>query len=171
MRSALRCVTPMHFTLERLAADTQSRDIVTYSLTLSELRPVRLGGRLPLALMAGLHFRIEPAAGYVAPPIRIMSYFYSLCAADGTEALTFQWTPEATEGKTFPHLHVGRAVVSDKTLVMPDRFHKVHVPTGHVTLAAVIRLAIEEFRVKPLARRWREALARAGRAEVAGRAG
>jgi hypothetical protein len=97
--------------------------------------------------------------------VETISRFYSLLTSDAIEILTFQWTPETTNGKPFPHLHVGRAVVSDSTRILPDRFHKVHVPTGHVTLAAVIRLAIEEFGVRPLTRRWRATLERAEHAE------
>jgi hypothetical protein len=168
MQSALRCLTPAPFTLERNIMSLGTRQNPTHSLTLNELRPVLLGGRIAMAIMAGNRFQMQTPNPQSEPMATVNRYFYALCASTGEEALTFQWTPNAIHGKTLPHLHVGRAVVSDKTLLLPDRFHKVHVPTGHITLAAVVRLAIEEFQVKPLTRRLGTVLDNSEHAELAG---
>jgi hypothetical protein len=70
--------------------------------------------------------------------------------------LSFHWTPEAVEPNavTFPHLHVGRALTADQAAIRLSDFHKAHIPTGHVSMVAVVRLAITEFGVTPLRPDW-----------------
>ncbi len=41
---------------------------------------------------------------------------------------------------------------------MPDTFSKLHIPTGPVSLAAIVRFAIEELGVTPIPRDWNERL-------------
>lgn len=129
-----------------------------YTLALNHMEPVRLRADTPIAISLGLNFRIrkmDDEPNYFTTSI--VTYFYGLATFEGREILTFHWNPVAT-GVSFPHLHVGRAVVSDATEVLPKTFHKVHVPTGFVPMASVIRLAITEFGVQPLRPNWQSIL-------------
>ncbi|HEY7034197.1 MAG TPA: hypothetical protein VH482_22855 [Thermomicrobiales bacterium] len=62
---------------------------------------------------------------------------------------------------TFPHLHIGRAMTAGQSAIRPRDIHKAHIPTGYVSLPAVVRLAIAEFGVTPLRANWEEILRRA----------
>jgi hypothetical protein len=169
LQDALRCVTQAPLSFQGDVSISRLRAEQPYAVALRSLHPVPLGGTFGVELTAGQAFRIRRHLALSSSfGIEMISCFYSIATADHIEILTFQWTPEATHSVTFPHFHVGRAIVSDKTLVMPERFHKVHVPTGHVTLASVVRMAIEEFEVKPLTRRWSALLDDSEHAELAG---
>jgi hypothetical protein len=169
LQDALHCVTQAPLSFQGSVSISRIRAEQPYAVALRNLRPVPLDGPFDVELIAGQAFRIRRYVGLSSSfGIEMISCFYSIATADHIEILTFQWTPEATHSKTFPHVHVGRAIVSDKTLIMPERFRKVHIPTGHVTLAAVARMAIEEFQVKPLTRRWSAVLDDSEHAELGG---
>ena len=70
--------------------------------------------------------------------------------------------PEATgiNEVTFPHLHIGSALLAGQTAIRPGDLHHAHIPTGRVSLEAVVRLAITEFGVKPRMGNWEEILQR-----------
>lgn len=88
--------------------------------------------------------------------VEVISYFYQLSTQTGGEIIAFHWAPATTDPDTvtFPHLHIGSAIVSGQTTIRPRDLHKAHVPTGIVSLAAVVRLAIAEFGVVPLRTDW-----------------
>jgi len=166
LRSALNCVTQ-----ERLTASRQhTYEVGTiYSVLLNDLNPVRLrtaAGILPVYMSVGQQVRIikteEPADPRGPYKIQIVEYFYDLRSDDHTELLTFHWTPEA-EGDgvvTFPHLHAGSAIIAQDAPIRPRDFHKIHIPTGRVSVEAIIRLAITEFGAIPLKRNWVDELNR-----------
>jgi hypothetical protein len=53
----------------------------------------------------------------------------------------------------WPHVHVyGRSE--------PEELGKAHLPTGNVSLAAVVRMLIDDFGVVPARAAWRAVLAR-----------
>lgn len=82
--------------------------------------------------------------------IQLAAYAYKLSTVRNEELLAFHWHPEATPPVSFPHLHV-RSDVAPLS-------HKTHVPTGHVSLADVVRLLIVEFGVPPLRDDWQAIL-------------
>jgi hypothetical protein len=172
LRAALGCVTH-----PRLTVSPRSTPAVdtTYSIALNDLDPVALSGGVPLMLTAGQFVRVEA----LAPDdprglyeIRLTQYLYALSTADDREILAFHWTPEAREHGvvTTPHLHIGPAISAGQTTVRTGDLHKVHLPTGRVSIEAVIRLAITEFGVIPKRRNWERVLRRTedafGRSEV-----
>jgi hypothetical protein len=69
---------------------------------------------------------------------------YELSPEDDREILRFYRTPDATGDTdvTFPHLHIGRAVIGGQAAIRPRDLHKAHIPTGRVALPAIVRLAI-----------------------------
>jgi hypothetical protein len=86
--------------------------------------------------------------GWVA---RTAGYAYQFRERNGDEVVRFEWHP--LPGLVpFPHLHVhghdGRGRLTGR----------MHIPTGVVTLGAVVRFAIEELGVRPSRSDWAEVL-------------
>lgn len=124
--------------------------------------PAVLRGAIPITISIALEFRVLERPGTPDPfTVATTRYFYVLATPTGDEILAFHWTPDAIgQGEVlFPHLHIGPAVVSRSTQIRPRTFHKVHVPTGFVSMQSVIRLAITEFGVTPLRPDWGAILA------------
>lgn len=92
--------------------------------------------------------------------VDLIRYVQRVSTADGEESLAFHWTPSSTGPNTVtvPHLRIGPAIVAGQTAPGPRDLHKAHVPTGRVSLAAVVRLAIAEFGVAPLRADWERVL-------------
>ena len=117
--------------------------------------PARLRGNQPLSLLVLHYYRVESDQG----PSRnwratTAGYAYSLRDGDGTEFLAYHWHPTGNSPITYPHLHIGTATT-------PLDLSRAHLPTGPVTLAAVVRLAIADLGVAPLRPDWRAVLATA----------
>lgn len=160
---ALRCVTQ-----KRVLRPEQSKltSNVAYGLSLNDMEPVPLKGEWAVTLTVGQRVRIDavdrdaPRGPFV---VRLIQYLYSFAATEGTEILGFHWTPDAIGQNviTVPHLHIGRALTAGQAAIRPFDFHKAHIPTGHVSVAAIVRLAIAEFGVTPLRPDWERVLERA----------
>ncbi|MBA2278253.1 MAG: hypothetical protein H0W06_10875 [Chloroflexia bacterium] len=88
--------------------------------------------------------------------IQLVAYFYEFATPNGREVMSFHWTPEAPDPTAirFPHVHIGPALLGGQTVLRPGDLHRAHIPTGRISLPAVIRLAISEFRVFPLLDDW-----------------
>ena len=68
--------------------------------------------------------------------------------------IAFHWHPTGRGGNiAFPHLHLGRAAGA------VDIDPKAHVPTGRVSLEAVVAFLIRELGVRPLRPDWGTILA------------
>jgi hypothetical protein len=67
-------------------------------------------------------------------------YAYDVLDGDGNELLSWHWHPAT--GTAFPHMHI-HAPVGPVS-------HKMHVPTGRVSIESVIKLLVDEFGVVPL---------------------
>ena len=92
--------------------------------------------------------------------VAIVGYDYSLRERDGVEVLAYHWHPTGPSPVTAPHLHVGGRTA-------PVDLSKVRLPTGPVSLAAVVRMTIADLGVEPLRPDWHAVLDRAER-ELAG---
>jgi hypothetical protein len=80
----------------------------------------------------------------------LSSYGYSLRRASGGEILAYHWHPATPVAR--PHLHVSAAWGTAR------EFSRVHLPTGHVSLAEFALLLIREFAVVPQRSNWRRVL-------------
>jgi len=94
----------------------------------------------------------------------VLAYAFTLLGPAGAELLAWHWhpTPEYA-APAFPHVHVSASLRivgpgGERGLLPLD---KRHLPTGPVSLAAFVRMLIEEFGVEPLARDWEARLAEA----------
>jgi hypothetical protein len=163
LNEALGCMTWARLSLRERRSLASARP---YSLVLRGPGGTFLTGNHPLAFEAAQVVRIDDTRGgttgerFRVVPVR---YLYRFVASGDREVLAFHWTPDVTEAGavTFPHLHIGPAIVGGQTTIRPRDLHKAHVPTGFVPLAAVVRLAIAEFGVGPLRADWDDVLRRA----------
>ena len=159
MNEALGCVTPGRLFIPG------ARRIETglvYALVLNAARPVRLPASVPLLFSAGHKVRIERTATTAKPVFdaQTVEYWYRFATTDEREIVAFHWTPETVQPgeRRYPHLHVGSVMLSERTPVLPGRFNNAHIPTGLVSLAAVIRFGIEESGVRRLRQDWERVL-------------
>lgn len=125
-------------------------------LSFPQQQPARItGDRLRFDLYHG--FRIV-ATDSELEPFRVTTtrYFYTLLDRDHRELLAYHFHPDGAGWCTYPHLHVGTAsgIISGKT----------HLVTGHIALAAVVRMLIEDptIPVTPLRPDWAQVLAAKG---------
>lgn len=114
--------------------------------------PVPLGRDRRLALWLRHRYVLEPTStqpiGWTTVTV---GYLYRLQKLDGQGVLSYHWHPVGHSLVSFPHLHVeGRTT--------PIELTKAHLPTGRVTLVAILRLLISDLEVRPLRPDWREVL-------------
>jgi len=91
-----------------------------------------------------------------------VKYLYSISdATDDKEIIAFQWTPEVNDPcqKRYPHLHLGERFTGGD-LLPGSSFHKMHIPTGRISVESFIRMAIEEFGAEPKKKNWRAIIRR-----------
>lgn len=120
----------------------------------------------PGALRGGaLAVRLTAASEPARPAVT--GYSYRLIERNGRELVAFHWHPDSNvPAPPFPHLHLSAALVVPKPSGDSDEIllDKLHMPTGFVSLPAVVRMLIEEFGVRPLMPRWQQRLADAEQA-------
>ena len=90
-------------------------------------------------------------------------YRYRLLDHDQTELLVYHWQPGPDyAGPDHPHLHVSAAFRAklDAVTTREIGLDKLHIATGRVSLAAVVRMLIAEFGIAPQRADWRENLDR-----------
>ncbi len=97
------------------------------------------------------------------PDTIVTAYQYALRDHSGRELLAFHWHPDGRSPVAFPHLHVSAALrgttPSGDPAVLP--LDKLHIPTGHLSAADVVRLLVAELRVRTLTIDWQVRLHRA----------
>jgi hypothetical protein len=93
----------------------------------------------------------DATASWIAAPRR---YRFELRDTEGREVFAYHLHPDGLSDVTEPHLHAGC------THPLFD-LGKAHLPTGNVSLRAVIRCLIVEFGVEPLRPDWQDIVAEA----------
>lgn len=128
-------------------------------ILVGEAQRVLLNGGAAVALKS-LDERISLRAGFRVRVVQMLDrhrsfacetveYNYTFEQPSGLEILAFHWTPEGDRGfRTFPHLHIGPAISRGSEL-FASRIHRLHVPTGVLSTASIVRFAIEELDVQP----------------------
>jgi hypothetical protein len=90
-----------------------------------------------------------------------IGYTYQILETDRQEILAYHWHPIGFSGVMHPHFHLPNrfppiiAGRGQREIVLSD----MHIPTGFVTFADIVRLLIDEFGVEPLRDDWRAVLA------------
>lgn len=164
----LGCVTPT----PSIVRQRPTSDRIEFEFeTPGAFVPLRAAGGLGLRVR--LRAQIGPEADGRSWRASITAYQYALHAADGREYLAYHWHPDGASPVAEPHLHLGPAAQ-----VGVARLAAAHLPTGPVDLPAVVRLAVDAWRARPLRRDWAAVLSAAapafdaaGGAPAGGRAG
>lgn len=119
-------------------------------------------GRVPVLFLQFSHtYRIAQRKNEWE--IQTVAYSYWLEDRLRNELLLYQWDPTEGSKVTTPHLHVRpltmltNARLTDEQLPTASRevlgrFGKAHLPTGFVTLAEILQMAIVDLGVTPLER-------------------
>jgi len=111
-------------------------------------------GQPSLALDASALYRSEQRTADHTWAVRAAGYRYQLYLAASVELLAYHWHPEDPNPVKSPHLHLSAgAQVGFVALA------RAHIPTGLVSLADVLRFAIEDLGVRPLRPDWPAILA------------
>lgn len=156
LNEALSCVTAGRLTVPRgprLEGDLE------YSIVLNRGQPVDLRGDHRLRFSALQNFVIIKTDYPQSGPynVRTTEYVYQIATRDQDELLAYHWTPEAPiDFRLYPHFHIGLVSIA-KDAPIPH-FHKLHLPTGRVSLEGVIRLLIDDLGVQPRRQYWRAIL-------------
>ena len=123
---------------------------VPHRLTLNGGVSVALDGPSRLRLELQQYYRIvetgRPGALWM---VDVVGYYYAIHDSEEREVLLYHWHPHVNSPVVIPHLHleqgaqVGRAEVRE-----------AHLPTGEVSLNAILRVLIEEMGVRPRRSDW-----------------
>jgi hypothetical protein len=102
---------------------------------------------------------LAPGSGY---EVRSSAYRYHVLDAHGRELLAYHWHPEGVSPVVSPHVHVSNAAWllpgPPDPSAAPPTLAGIHLPTGPVALADVVRLLIAEFAVVPRRADWETVL-------------
>ena len=121
--------------------------------------PTPLGRRAVFSLRFAHEYRIAQRAGKWE--VQTTAYAYWLQDRQGNELLLYQWSTAAESKVTTPHLHI-RAIAKLTEANLPEvhlpstsgeavqRLSRAHLPTGYITLAEILRMAIDDLGVEPL---------------------
>lgn len=127
-----------------------------YDLIIGNDVPHRLAGPARISIHARMLLRGSRHEGEPDPwQVEIAAYQYTLLDLDQREILAFHLHPEGPSRVITPHLHLGAGAGQLRTDLAA-----AHIPTGPVSLAAVARLIIEGFSVRPRRANWDATLRR-----------
>ena len=124
-------------------------------LTMNSGRPVTLGGPSRLMFRLQQNYRIvDSGLTGDAWQVDVVGYNYAVIDAEVTEVLLYHWHPIGNSPIVAPHLHLRRGAQVGRTEV-----RDAHLPTGDVSLNAILRVLIEEMGVRPRRSEWESILA------------
>ncbi|MGH2561437.1 MAG: hypothetical protein ACRDJH_20425 [Thermomicrobiales bacterium] len=95
------------------------------------------------------------------------AYSYRILDHGGHEILAYHWHPAGASPVTRPHLHLSNRIQA----ITADRgggivtLAEMHIPTGFVGTADVVRLLITQFGVEPKRQNWADILEAAAPAQ------
>jgi len=111
-------------------------------------------------------YRIVPGAGPERPQswrVSTTGYEYRLLDSIERELVVFHWQLGPTfRGPDHPHLHLSASLVArvSATATRELPLDRLHIPTGRITIDAVVRMLVAEFGVAPVVPDWERRLAR-----------
>ena len=117
----------------------------------------RRGGLPPILLrLFHRYFVVQVKGERNLWEIRTAEWIYDAADAEDTLIVAFHWHPVGSGRVTWPHLHAYGQHPSVE-------LHKLHLPTGPLSIAAVVRFLIEDLDVLPRRANWDQILGRHGR--------
>jgi hypothetical protein len=162
VRSATQCVTTQPVVVFRSRSD-----VLTGRIGFAPVeRPAPLrtrGRRRSLFFLLEVNVRLLAVSGTTRGYDAVLQgYAYEILDRDGSEIIAYHWHPLGLSSVTHPHLHLSNQIRpielgrSQAPLPLAD----MHLATGVVPLAHVVRMLIEEFGVEPLRDDWDAVLPR-----------
>ena len=128
---------------------------VPHRLTLHGGAPVALNGPSRFRLELQQYYRIvetgRPGASWM---VDVVGYYYAIHDSEEREVLLYHWHPRGSSPVVIPHLHLEQGAG-----VIREEVRDAHLPTGEVSLNAVLRVLIEEMGVNPRRTDWESILA------------
>ena len=88
--------------------------------------------------------------------VRTTAYGYRVIDSLQREVVAFHWHPSGASPVTLPHMHLSSRIgrLDLGAGFAPAALGEMHLPTGYITLADVVRLLITEFDIAPRRADW-----------------
>ena len=123
-------------------------------LRLNQGRSVRIGGASGIRLAFYQYYRvIQTEVPRVQWMVSEEGYEYKILDADGREIIVYHWHPVEHNPIAFHHLHLEYGAEVGR-----EELQTAHLPTGHVSVADIIRLLIVDFGATPQRGDWESVL-------------
>ena len=116
----------------------------------------------PIYLLIHQHYGIVVTSQENEPrSYRIVTggYSYVIQSNQHREIIAFHWHPRQRSHEHDPHVHIGSAVIDADSSDIGKTFSRFHIPTGHISIAQVVRLLLTDFNVVPNRQDWEAMLA------------
>jgi len=164
LQRAVGCITRQQLWVAHNRYDPNLRHTITFG---RNAEPVPLRGYSgPTGLQFDLlhQYRItndapgQPDLGW---RVSTMQYEYRILDHTERELLVYHWQPGTdNSGPDHPHIHISGTLqgMRSATERLEIPLDKLHIPTGRVSIEAVIRMLITEFGVRPLREDWEKRL-------------
>ena len=121
-----------------------------HRLTMNSGLPVALGGSSRLMLRLQQFYRVDETGSPGVPwRVAILEYYYTVLNSAEQEVLLYHWHPRGSGSVTTPHLHLKQGAQ-----VGHPEVRGAHLPTGAVSLNAILRVLIAEMGVSQLRPDW-----------------
>ena len=166
LQRALSCITDGELTIQRGAGGGYVPSEDPHVIVLNEGSPVILKGAAELGFRAIQQYRIVQDGDLDRRSWKtvVVGYVYAIDAIDEItrergEVVAYHWHPLTQTEVLWPHVHIGQGAVGNAARIGERYIHKIHFPTGQVSLEEVIRLLIREFQVPVRREDWEQVLA------------
>jgi hypothetical protein len=87
---------------------------------------------------------VQLAGDSSAWQVKTTGYAHEFRHSEGIEVLAYHWHPLGVSAITWPHVHLHQYTA-------PLNLSRAHVPTNRVSLQAIVRFAIMDLRIPPIA--------------------
>lgn len=158
LQAALHCVTPAK--LQRGVAELDTVELLTFldtpSVELKRQESVS-GQRLEsVYLLVHQRYGVATVPGGDPRQYRVITqgYNYVIRNRRQREIVAFHWHPGERSHEHDPHVHIGSVVIDANSSDMGKAFSRFHIPTGHISVAQVVRLLLTDFNVVPNRQDW-----------------
>lgn len=150
MQRAISCVSSGTISVQQSSDADRSQ----FMFLLNNREPAAIGSDLLLKVFFVLDINARQVRDRRDSDASLIGYSYTVLRQPDTEVVAYHWHRDTPDTDAQPHIHFGPASARRDSAVRPGELHKVHFPTGVVSLEAVIRLAIDEFGVEPRRPDW-----------------
>ena len=127
---------------------------VPHRLTMNNGFPVALDGPSRFRLELQQFYRVDETGSPGVPwRVAILEYYYTVLNSAEQEVLLYHLHPRGSSSVTTPHLHLKQGAQ-----VGHPEVRGAHLPTGAVSLNAILRVLIDEMGVSQLRPDWESIL-------------